>query len=504
MQALAARYNYLFRSTRGLVLVAVAGLALVVAIWGTLSGPMAELGIKDVTVQILGFDLDPVAREGRLIMLYHAIAMTVVAIEVYLITDRVPMTARQQTSINATITIGYLSALIFGLVFAYLGHNWIFHGLFIAGQTLVFFAGLQLAAALWPWKPEHHIQDKAKSHWGNIDLERVAYFTMAVCTLGSAIFGAVAGSFYGNGFETFLGEDVVRQPNKPMLMNAIIGHLHIMLTLIGVAIALLVGQWVEFKGILHKIAMPFMIFGTIVTTFGAWYVVVPSDFDAHTIIFVGSTFVLLAGLFLVIHGFGWLIRQHSAPGASLGQKLKALIKDPLRFGALWQMVFMNFTVSGVGIFMAVKLDEIIRVWPFREERIMLTGHWHILATLMATIILFYYADLAGLKGKARQWFGWIIIIGSDVAFAAITVFGLKRLFVSEAGQQPLVNWTMILGDIGLVLVILALAAFMIWRLVDLFKARGRWHQEHEEDRLQLAQRADSALAAERTAREVTQ
>ena len=78
------------------------------------------------------------------------------------------------------------------------------------------------------------------------------------------------------------------------------------------------------------------------------------------------------------------------------------------------MVFMNFTVSGVGIFMAVKLDEIFRVWPAREERISLTGHWHILAGIIATIILFYYADWVGLKGKARRWFGWLIILASDL------------------------------------------------------------------------------------------
>ena len=37
--------------------------------------------------------------------------------------------------------------------------------------------------------------------------------------------------------------------------------------------------------------------------------------------------------------------------------------------------------------MAVKLDEIFRVWPAREERIELTGHWHALSAIIATIIL---------------------------------------------------------------------------------------------------------------------
>ncbi len=138
---------------------------------------------------------------------------------------------------------------------------------------------------------------------------------------------------------------------------------------------------------------------------------------------------------------------------------------------------MNFTVSGVGIFMAVKLDEIFRVWPAREERISLTGHWHILSGIIATIILLYYADLAGLKGKTRRWFGWLVIIGSDIAFGAVTVFSMKRLFVSEWAQQAVVNWAILFADVGLITVLVVLAALMGWRLIDLFKRRGRWTEE---------------------------
>jgi hypothetical protein len=141
------------------------------------------------------------------------------------------------------------------------------------------------------------------------------------------------------------------------------------------------------------------------------------------------------------------------------------------------MVFMNFNVSFVGIFIAVKLDEIFRIWPARDERIILSGHWHVLSGIIATIILFYYADLAGLKGKARKWFGWTVIIFSDLAFGSVTVFELKRLFVTEAEQQPIVNWTMLLADIGLATVLVALALLMIWRLADLLSKKGRWTQE---------------------------
>jgi hypothetical protein len=478
------RLQFLFRSTKGLVLLAIAMIAIVTAIWGMLSGPMAEWGVRESVIRFTGMQLNAAEREGRIILLYHAIAMAVVAIETYFITDIVAMELHEIRMIRTTITFGYLLVMIFGLSFGYFGHNFLFHGLFLFGNSLVYFAGLLLASALWPWREEYKITDPDLSRTrGGVDLERVAFFTMAAATLGSALFGAVTGSYWGNGHEAFLAEDLIREPHKTVLQKSIIGHLHIMLTLIGIAITLVVGRWQDFRGRLHKIAMPLMIVGTIVISLGAWSVVL---FDwAHTIIYVGSTLVMLAALFFVIFSWDKLIRTGLAERNILKrnalQKIQALLRDPLRFGVSWQMVFMNFTVSGVGLFMAAKLDEVFRVWPHREERVVLTGHWHILSAIIATIILLYYADLAGLKGRARRWFGWLVILGSNLAFGAATVFEMKRLFVSEAAQQPLVSWTMLLNEIGLATVLLVLAALMVWRLVDLFKTYGRWKDELREN-----------------------
>jgi len=470
--------------------VALAVVAIITAVFGMLSGPMVEWGVKDITVNLLNLQLVEAEREGRIIMLYHTIAMTIVAIEVYFMTEILPMKRHEQTIINGTITVGYLTAAVFGLLFAYWGHNFIFHGLFILGQSLVFFAGILLAAALWPWKKEYRVAaDSPYAHLkSGLSLERSAFFVMALATLLSAAFGAITGSFWGNGHETFLAEDLIRMPNKTALQSAIIGHLHIMLTLVAIGITLIVGRWLDFKGILHRIAMPLMIVGTIVITFGALSVVWVEW--AHTTIYVGSVGVLLAALMFVIYSWRMLIGERIAEQQIVKpfvwQKVKALLHDPLKFGVGWQMVFMNFTVSGVGIFMAVKLDEIIRIWPHREERITLTGHWHILAGLIATIILLYFADLSGLKGRARRWFGWTVIIMSDLAFGAVTIFSMKRLFVPETAQQGVVNWTMLLTDIGLASVLVALALFMGWRLVDLFRRKGIWTRELSQERQRMA------------------
>jgi hypothetical protein len=484
MQAISRRINYLFGSTKGLILVAIAMIAIVTATWGMLSGPMAEMGVREVVVKALGMDLVQVEREGRIIILYHSIAMAVVAIETYMITSLLKMKAIFKTIINGTITAGYLLTMTFGLTFAYFGHNWAFHGLYIFGLSLIFFTGVLLVIALWPWNKEYYQSDKDYSRTKKgVDVERVAFFATAMTTVISALFGAVPGSFFGNGFEVFLAENVIRFPEKTTMQYSIIGHLHIMLALIAIMITLIIGRWLTFKGILHKIAMPLMILGTIVLNLGVWGVATPLEPIAHMIIYVGATPSMFAALLLLIWSWAKFIREGTAhlPKPGLGQKLAALVRDPLKFGPTWQMLFMNFTTSGIGIFMAVRLDEIFRVWPAREERIELTGHWHALSAIIATIILLYYGDMIGLKGKIRQWYGWGIIFLSDIALAGVTVFEMKRLFITEAVQQPLVNVLMYAIDFGLGMLLLLLASVMVWRLVDLFKPKGRWTKEEKHE-----------------------
>jgi hypothetical protein len=480
MQFVKDRFNYLFNSTKGLILVAIAMIGLVTAAWGMLSGPMAEIGVRDWVVRAFGMDLIQAEREGRIVILYHAIAMAVIAIETYMLTGLLKMKPFFKTAINLLITVGYMLTLVFGMGFAYFGHNWAFHGLYITGLSLIFFAGILLCVALYPWDKAYHVANQEHAHLkSGVDLERVAFFAAAVTTVLSALFGAVPGSYFGNGFEVFLAENIIRYPEKTTMEYSVIGHLHIMLALIAIMLTLIIGRWLNFKGLWQKVAMPLMILGTIVLNLGVWGVVTPLQPIAHMVIYVGATPSMLAALFLLIWSWNKLIKDGTAhlTKPNFLQKLKALVQDPLKFGPTWQMLFMNFTTSGIGIFMAIRLDEIFRVWPAREERIELTGHWHALSAIIATIILMYYGDMLGLKGKIRQLYGWSIIIFSDIALAGVTVFEMKRLFISEAEQQPLVNGLMYAMDFGLGMLLLLLAVVMVWRLVDLFKPKGRWTEE---------------------------
>ena len=484
MQFIKDRFNYLFNSTKGLILVAIAMVGIATAIWGMLSGPMAEMGVREVVVKLFHMDIVQAEREGRIIILYHSIAMAIVAIETYMITGLLKMKEFFKMTVRVLITVGYLVTMIFGMGFAYFGHNWAFHGLYIFGLSLIFFAGVLLCVALWPWNKKYYITDEEYAHTkSGVDMERIAFFATALTTVISAIFGAVPGSFFGNGFEVFLAENVIRYPEKTVMQYSVIGHLHIMLALIAIMITLIIGRWLDFNGILHKFAMPLMILGTIVLNLGVWGVATPLEPIAHMIIYVGATPSMLAALLLLIWSWNKLIKDGIAQiqKPNLGDRLRALLRDPLKFGPTWQMLFMNFTTSGIGIFMAIRLDEIFRVWPAREERIELTGHWHALSAIIATIILMYYGDMIGLKGKIRQLYGWGIIFLSDIALGAVTIFEMKRLFITEAEQQPLVNGLMYAIDFGLGMLLLLLAVVMAWRLTDLFKHKGRWTEEIDQE-----------------------
>ncbi|MGC9333565.1 MAG: hypothetical protein ACP5JJ_05410 [Anaerolineae bacterium] len=460
MKALLRRLDYLTASTRGLLLAVTAWDALIVALLGLMSAPMQEL---------VGFsvDLSEAERVGRIVMVYHALAIPFVAAVTYLILDLVPTTEELARAIRRAITPGYMLVSVGGLVFAYLGRSWLFHGLFLLGQALVFYVGVLLAVGLWPGR--HRNTDPAYAHLGSISLERAAFFVVAVATLISALIGAGVGSFFGNGFEAVLAEDVVRQEHN-LGELAVISHLHIMLALVDVAVLLIVVRRFDLKGPLHKVAMPLTIIGTLVMAAGCWGVMLWEEI-AHWIIYAGSSLVLLAALLMVIAGIDRLIRsglaQQGIVKGTPGQKLCALVRDPLHFGLFAQMILLQPIMVFPGLYTAIKLDEVFRNWPFEAERRILVGHWHILATTAAVMVLFLVADRLDVRGWTRQVLGWGVLLGANLAFIVAAVYE----FLPPDAERA---WTTLYLDIGLGLTLVVLAGFLGSRLIDLFRTKGRW------------------------------
>ena len=234
-----------------------------------------------------------------------------------------------------------------------------------------------------------------------------------------------------------------------------------MLALIDVAIFLLVVRKFDLKGVLHKIAMPLTILGTVIMSGGCWGVILWEEI-AHTIIYAGSSLVLLGALLMTISGIGQLIKNRSNEHGAI----RALLRNPLQFGLFFQMIWLQLVMVFPGLYTAVKLDE-FRAWPLEAERRILTGHWHILATVSAVMMILLVADRLNVRGWMRQVLGWGVLLGGNLAF---TIALFYEFLPPEANR----DWTTLYMDIGIGLFLIVLALFLGRRLVDLFSDKGRW------------------------------
>jgi hypothetical protein len=291
-----------------------------------------------------------------------------------------------------------------------------------------------------------------------VPLERLAFFLVAVFTLVSAAIGGAAGAFFGNGFVAFLAEDIVRQDPHTIYQLMIIAHLHIMLTLIDVMILLLVIRIYRVEGRVHKIGVPLTIIGTTIVTFATWSVI--GWEMAHKVINIGSAFLLPGAIMVAIWGFAWLIRERIGDGtATFGQRLGALFHDPVRFGIFFELIFVNLVVTVPGVYVAFNLETYRTPAYLAVERSILVGHWHVLATLSAVIVLFLIADRLGTRGWVRQLIGWGLLAGSTLSFVFVNVCMFR-----QPGQEKL--WTVPLFEIGIALSLLALAVFVAVQLAN--------------------------------------
>jgi hypothetical protein len=294
--------------------------------------------------------------------------------------------------------------------------------------------------------------------WGRaakdgFSLERLALWLMALYTLISAAIGGATGAYFGNGFSSFLAEDVLGHEHD-LGQRAIIAHLHIMLTLIDIGLLLIIARVAGLKGRLQQVTMAATIIGTTVVSFATWSVMVYEE--AHRIINMGSAFLLLPALVVAIYGFAQLAKG----GQSLGGRFRALLGDPVRFGLFFELIFVNLVVTGPGVYVAINLETFRQPEFDQVERAIAVGHWHVLATLSALIALLLVVDRLGVKGRLRQLIGWGSLLGSTLAFVFVQFYMFRQPDQSS-------DWAVPFIDVGIGLFLLALAVFLAARFYRL-------------------------------------
>ncbi len=439
---LSTRCRRLFTEPQGLAFVALAWVGFVLGLLALLSGPSQTLGITSR----LPIVLDDEGRVSRTIMLYHSLAVPFVASLVYLILAWIDLPLRAKDRTKSAITAGFFLTSVGGLTFAYLGHNWLFHGIFLVGLSLTFYAGVVLAAGLYPKR-------------GTPDrLQHGAFWLMAVAILISATIGGAVGSFFGNGFEAILAEDVVRLEHD-VFQRGIIAHLHIMLTLIDVAILLLVARITSMTKRQSRWVYGLTIIGTIIVSLATWAVIIaPLEKIAHKVINIGAGFLLPAGILVAIYGFRQLFREHP------GERLRGPLRNPARLGLYWFLIFVNFVVTVPGVYVAINLDTYRLPAYLEVERAIAVGHWHVLATLSAVMGFFLVVHLRRSQGRVARASSWGLLLGSSVAFLFIQPYMFHQPGASPAWPEPFF-------EAGIGLAMLSLAAYLVAEFVAFLRGR---------------------------------
>ena len=465
-----------------------------------LGGPLLELDLP----------MDDVSRAGRLILLYHGLAVPFIATCTYFVLEFMDVREKFKTRVKWPLFIGSILASTNALLYAYFfPEGWILHGLYLVGLSLCFYAGVMLLLGVFPTK-----SFPAREGGRSILLGQSALTLLTVCILLSTILGASIGAFFGNGMVPLLAEYFLRpydhETYAELFVDGVKAHLHIMLALIDTIILLVVYRYTvkDQKGRWYRISMILAMPGMLIMSIGSWAVTFNKfdfwPFDMHYLIYVGSAILVTVGLILAFTGWNRtskVVLGDKYDSASWIARGKAVITGaPVKFALYFQFIWVNFVMTFGGIFLALSLrgptdpegaSPFVKILPFAAfrdgplavETTVARGHWHILATLSAIILLLLIIDVLDIQGMARKAMAWFLFAGSVIAFG----FGMLYLYLPHLDQSWAENltkfvdvkefweetafWLPLAMDFGIMLFVIGIVIFCFHQFLEIWKGK---------------------------------
>lgn len=455
--------EWLFGTYEGLVTSLIFFILGIICFLGSFSEPMVMLFGRP----LLPIHLEDADKVSRIVMLYHALAIPFVTAVVFFVMKYYPVRERWENSAKWNLYVGSLITGVTGITFAYIIQgNWVVHGLFLLGMSLVAYGSVQFIIGIWPTKnwpvyPEEEKRPKIK----NWDLEQ---FNMSLVTLAliiSAVIGAIPAAHFGNGYEAELAESIVREEHD-LFQRMVVSHLHIMVALLDAAVMLLVYRYTDVKGKLFNIGQWLTIPGVVIMSSGAWLVITDWE-SSHKVINVGAMFLLSSALILAY--LGWrktsqylLGDKYSTSG--IWRKVTILFIDPIKSGIYFQFVLVNAVVTVPGVWVAIHLEQYRTLEYLEVEYSFNVGHWHILVTLTAIIIFLMTIDILDIRGKLRSLIGWTMSGGATFAFIFATAYTMR-----DPSSDGFTEFMFV--DVGLMVTFVGIFAFAFLKLLDFWQAR---------------------------------
>lgn len=446
----------LLNTNFGMIGVIIAMEFVMVLFLGSFSEPMVKIFGKP----LIPIDLEnhELSRAGRIIMLYHAFAVPFVAAVALLLLEMYEVRYPFNLQAKYLLFSGSIFSGIGGIVFGYVIPHMFIHTIFLFGLSLVFFGGFMLVLGMVPTKSYQTDNLSPENNIFGFNFEYLNIFLTMLFFLISAAIGGMASSFLGAD-PTFLAEDIVREESHTLLERMVISHLHVMVALLIVGIFLMMVTYSGIKGRGFRIIMILTIPGSLLISIGAWLVIFKFE-PAHRVINVGAFMMIFGGLILSFHGFKKIIADSNTNPETFTQKAKVLVKDPVKFTFYFELIWGNIVTTIPGIYVAINLDrfrdENATGEPYLEiERDFNVAHWHILSALAGIIICLLLLQYFDIKGRFRDFTGWLFLIGSIVGF------GFGALYITRTPETSLTDFYYIMMNIGIMTVFMGVATFCI-------------------------------------------
>ncbi|QEE17150.1 hypothetical protein DSAG12_02982 [Promethearchaeum syntrophicum] len=381
------------------------------------------------------------SREARIIMIYHSLSIPFIAVCTFWLLEFYNVREKMILTIKILILPGTFIASISGAIFAYT-RIMLFHDFFYLGMFLVFISGCVFLASVWLKKGKFPYPEEELPEGSTIRGWSIEYFILTILAMSlliSSIIGALAAmeNFVGTAFGlnpprepiAFLAEYIIHDVSHDIVENSVKSHLHIMLVEASAMVMMIAFRYVKMPKNYYKFSLLLCIPGIIIISIGTWLVVFALPI-AHMIIYAGSSFLLLASLFII--WFGWKevameeLRE-KYDKASFWKRTRSSFSDPIKSTFYFLLFFSYFVITLPGLIVAANLEKYRTPEYYELEIDFSIGHWHMLATLIATMLLLLAIDYYNVKGKIRKITGITIFLASLLSFGGGTAYTLRPL-----------------------------------------------------------------------------
>jgi len=363
----------------------------------------------------------------RVIMTYHSMSTPFIGILTLFFLDIIEMRSKVKKLIKYMAVIGGICGGIGAIFWAYTD---IFelHHVFLVGLGLLFACAVLLVFGLIPGK-----EVKESEYYR--DIPKIAGFNIlhlsAVITIGSmivfAIFGALAAIIMLDLGEPFflVEREFIIRTDKELFQELASFHMRLMNALMLTGVLTLIFRYTGVKGKLAKIGLWFLLIGVVAMTAGYFLMLVMGK-AANAILMPARALILFTGVIIAFDGWRKVSKEELGSeynSSSLGSKIAALLKNPLRL-----TMFVPFFLAGLivvipGMLIVANL-EAYRANPDVESSFAF-GHPHVLITLGAIVVFCLILHNMIPKNILRKVFGWTLFASLLIIFPAAAFYFLR-------------------------------------------------------------------------------